>query len=87
MVKAKAASLHSLQNHFTLQMELCLMWEIASLDFPNKTLQANLCQLILAIPDPDHPHQRLFHSVNKTFTKHGHIFHSTQARAIMHGVW
>jgi len=41
-VKAKSMSLWSLQNCFTLQMESCLMWEIATLDLPDKTLQANL---------------------------------------------
>jgi len=57
MVKAKALSLRVRQNRFTLHMELCLTWEIATLDLTDKTLQANLRQLILAIPDPDHPHQ------------------------------
>ncbi len=55
-------------------MELCLTWEIATLDLPDKSLQANLRQLILAIPDPNKPHQRLFHLVSKTFTEDGHIF-------------
>jgi len=74
MVKAKATSLRSLQQRFGTQMESCLTWEIATLDLPDKTLQANLRQLILAIPDPDYPHQKLFHSVSKTFTEDGHIF-------------
>jgi len=74
MVKAKATRFCSLQNCVVLQMESCLMWEITILDLPDKTLQANLWQLILAIPDPDHPHQQLFHSVSKTFTEDGHIF-------------
>jgi len=74
MVKAKVMSLRSLQNRFTSQMELCLTWEIATLDLPDKSLQANLRQLILAIPDPNKPHQRLFHSVSKTFTEDRHIF-------------
>jgi len=42
MVKTKATSLRSLQNHFISQMESCLTWEIATLDLPDKTLQANL---------------------------------------------
>jgi len=73
-VKAKAMSLQALQNHFVLQMESCMMWEIATLDLLEKTLQANLRQLVLVIPDLDHPHQKLFHSISKTFTKDGHIF-------------
>jgi len=55
-------------------MESCLTWEIATLELPDKTLQATLCQLILAIPDPEQPHQKLFHLVSKTFTEDGHIF-------------
>jgi len=55
-------------------MESCLTWEIATLNLPNKMLQANLWQLVLAILDPDKPHQQLFHSVSKTFTKDGNIF-------------
>jgi len=74
-VKAKALSLQAWQNCFTLQMELCLTWEIATLELPDKTLHANLRQLIPAIPDLDHPCQQLFHSVSKTFMEDGHIFH------------
>jgi len=90
-VKAKATSLRALQNRFVLQMESCMTWEIATLDLPEKTLQANLRQLVLAIPDPDHPHQKLFHSVSKTFTEDGHIFRfhpskSQHARGVVTGL-
>jgi len=73
-VKVKALSLQSLQHRFTSQMESCMTWEIATLDLPEKHLQANLQQLVLAIPDPNKPHQHLFHSISKTFTEDSHIF-------------
>jgi len=55
-------------------MESCLTWEIATLKLLDKTLQANLWQAILAIPDPDRPSQQLFHLVSKTFKDDRHIF-------------
>jgi len=90
-VKAKALSLRARQNRFILQMESCMTWEIATLKLPDKTLQANLQQLILAIPDPDHPSQQLFHSVSKTFMEDGHIFRfhpskSQHARGVVTGM-
>jgi len=90
-VKAKATSLRSLQNHFASQMESCLTWEIATLNLPDKTLQSNLRQLILAIPGPDHPHQKLFHLVSKTFMEDSHIFQfhpskSQHARGVVTGL-
>jgi len=90
-VKVKALSLRALQQRFTSQTESCMTWEIATLDLPEKHLQANLWQLVLAIPDPDKPQQQLFHSVSKTFMEDGHIFSfhpskSQHARGVVTGL-
>jgi len=70
---------------------IILTWEIATLELPDKTLQANLWQVILVILDLDHPSQWLFHLVSKTFMEDGHIFRfhpskSQHARGVVTGL-
>jgi len=72
--KAKAASLCTNQQRFLQQMETCISWEIATLNLPDKSLGANLWHLIMNIPDPENPSERLFHAVNKMFHHDGCIF-------------
>jgi len=42
-------------------------WQCYTLSI--KQPRPNLCQLIMAIPDPEGPHWQLFHSVNKMYLK------------------
>jgi len=55
-------------------METCISWEIAMLNLPDKILGANLCHLIMNIPDPEKPSECLFHAVNKMFCHDGYVF-------------
>jgi len=80
--KAKAECLKAHQERFLNQMETCVTWEIASLDLEDHSTEATLCQLIMNLPDPGNPSARLFHSVNKMFSKDGAIlrFHPSKSQ-------
>jgi len=67
--KAKAECLWAHQERFLMQMETCITWEIANLDLKDHSSEATLHQLIMNIPDPANPKSRLFHLVNKMFSK------------------
>jgi len=53
--KAKADCLWAHQECFLAQMETCTMWEIATLDLEDHSMEATLRQLIMNIPDPVNP--------------------------------
>jgi len=55
-------------------MEMCITWEISTLDLEDHLTEATLCQLIMNIPSPTNPASHLFHSVNKMFNQKGIIF-------------
>jgi len=64
-VKAKAECLKVHQERFLNQMEMCITWEIASLDLEDHATEVALWQLIMNTLDPANPASQLFHSVNK----------------------
>jgi len=72
--KAKAASLRTTQQRFIDNMDSCISWELTTLELVDKATQASLQQIIMTIPDPDCPKQRLFHLVNKMYSNNGYIF-------------
>jgi len=89
--KAKAASLQTTQQRFLDNMDSCISWEVTALKLVDKATQTSLRQLIMAIPNPDGPKQRLFHSRNKMYCNNGYIFQfkptkSQSAREIMAGL-
>jgi len=89
--KAKAASLQTTQQRFLDNMDSFISWELATLKLVDKATQASLRQIIMAIPNPDCPKQRLFHLVNKMYSNNGYIFQfkptkSQSAREIVTGL-
>jgi len=89
--KAKAECLQAHQDRFLMLMETCTTWEIANLDLEDHTSKATLWQLIMNIPDLANPKSRLFHLVNKMFSKPKYIlcFHpswSQNARNVVAGL-
>jgi len=79
--KAKADSLRSNQQRFLANMETCITWEISTLDLPDTTLGANLRHIIMNIPDPEKPEEKLFHAVNKMLRHDGYIFRFNPSRS------
>jgi len=79
--KTKAARLQTTQQRFLANMDSCMLWEIATLNFADKATKANLRQLIMAIPNPDWPEHWLFHSVNKMYSNSSYIFQFKPAKA------
>jgi len=67
--KAKAECLKVHQEQFLNQMETCLTWEVTTLDLEDHTTEATLHQMIMNLPDPSNPSQKLFHSVNMRFSQ------------------
>jgi len=89
--KAKAECLKAHQEQFLNQMETCLMWEVAALDLEDHMTEATLCQMIMNLPDPSNPLQKLFHLVNMRFSQDAAIlqFHpskSQNARDVVAGL-
>jgi len=80
--KAKAECLKAHQERFLNQMETCLMWEVAVLDLEDHTPEATLHQMIMNLPDPSNPLQKLFHSVNMRFSQDAAIlqFHPSKSQ-------
>jgi len=72
--KAKAECLWAHQECFLNQMEMCIMWEILTLDLEDHLTEATLHQLIMNIPNPANPASHLFHLVNKMSNHKGTIF-------------
>jgi len=85
------ACLKAHQERFLSQMDMCITWEIATLDLEDHSTEATLRQIIMNIPDLANPVSRLFHSVNQMFNKNESIlrFHPTcsqNARDVMAGL-
>jgi len=82
--KEKAASLQAHQARFLAQMETCSTWEPATIDLINHQTQATLRQIIMNIPDLVHPASKLFHTVNKMYSRDGFIFwfHPSQSQQV-----
>ncbi len=80
--KAKAECLKAHQERFLNQMETCLTWEVTALDLEDHTTEATLRQMIMNLPDPSHPSQKLFHSVNMQFSQDAAIlrFHPSKSQ-------
>jgi len=73
------------------QMETCSTWEISTLELTDHQMEANLHQFIMNIPNLAQPATKLFHAVNKMFSRDGHIFRfhlscSQQAREVVAGL-
>jgi len=86
--KEKAASLQAHQTHFLAQMETCSTWEPATINLIDRQTQAMLQQIIMNIPDPVQPMGKLFHAINKMYSREGFIFRfhhsrSQQAREVV----
>jgi len=89
--KEKVASLHAHQARFLTQMETCSTWEPATINLIDRQTQATLQQIIMNIPDLVHPASKLFHTVNKMYSRDGFIFRfhpskSQQAREVVAGL-
>jgi len=67
--KVKAECLKAHQERFLNQMETCLTWEVTALDLEDHMTEVMLWQMIMNLPDPSYPLQKLFHSVNMWFSQ------------------
>jgi len=72
--KAKADSLRMNQQQFLANMETCILWELSMLALLDTSLGANFCHLIMNIPDPEKPGEKLFHAINKMLRHDGYVF-------------
>jgi len=69
-------------------METCSTWEPATINLIDRQTQAALQQIIMNIPDPVHLVSKLFHAVNKMYSRDRFIFQfhpsqSQQAREVV----
>jgi len=66
--RAKVASLHETQKQF-MYTETCITWKITIIDLVDKTLKADLCTIVMNIPDLAKLDKKLFLAVHWMFFK------------------
>jgi len=80
-----------MQERFLKHSQMCIMWELSTINLEDRTLRTSLCYVLMNIPNPKKTSELLFHLVSKMVVKDTFIFHfhpskSQLAREIIAGL-